>query len=114
VAAGVAERIEVRVGPATETIAALHADGAEPFDLAFVDADKVGYADYYESCLELLRPGGLVVLDNVLRSGDVLDPAEDDEGATTIAALNERVAADERVDVAVLGVADGITLALKR
>ncbi len=112
--AGVEERIEIRVGRAAETLASLQAEGAEPFDLAFVDADKVGYPGYYEACLELLRPGGLIVLDNVLRGGDVLAPAADDESARVIADLNERIATDERVDVAMLAVADGITLALKR
>ncbi len=112
-AAGVGDRIEIRVGPAAETLAAIAGSGAEPFDLAFIDADKPGYPGYYEACLELLRPGGLIVLDNVLRDGTVLDPA-DDESARAIAELNERIAADERVDVAMLAVADGITLARKR
>ena len=113
-AAGVADRIEIALGPAQETLDRLVAEAGEPFDLAFIDADKTGYPDYYEACLQLLRPGGLIVLDNVLRDGTVLDPAPDDEGGLAIAALNERVAADERVDVAMLGIADGITLARKR
>jgi predicted O-methyltransferase YrrM len=113
-AAGVADRIEIALGPAQETLDRLKAEGAEPFDLAFIDADKPGYPDYYESCLELLRPGGLIVLDNVLRDGDVLDPPADDESAQAIAALNERVVSDERVDVTMLAIADGITLARKR
>lgn len=113
-AAGVGERIEIRVGPAQATLDAILGEGAEPFDLAFIDADKTGYPGYYESCLELLRPGGLIVLDNVLRDGTVLDPAADDESARAIAELNERIAVDDRVDVAMLAVADGITLARKR
>jgi len=113
-AAGVADRIEVALGPAQETLDRFVAEGAEPFDLAFIDADKTGYPAYYESCLELLQPGGLIVLDNMLRDGDVLDPAADDESAQTIAALNEAIAADDRVDVAMLAIADGITLARKR
>jgi predicted O-methyltransferase YrrM len=112
--AGVAERIEVRVGAAQGTLDALEAEGGEPFDLAFIDADKEGYPGYYESCLRLLRPGGLIVIDNVLRGGDVLAPAEASEGTRVIAELNERIAGDERVDLAMLGIADGITLALKR
>jgi predicted O-methyltransferase YrrM len=112
--AGVAERIEVALGPAQETLDRLAAEGAEPFDLAFIDADKTGYPSYYESCLELLRPGGLIVLDNVLRDGHVLDPDPDDESARTIAELNELIAGDDRVDVAMLAIADGITLARKR
>lgn len=113
-AAGVADLVEVRVGPAGETLAALEVDDCEPFDLAFIDADKVGYPDYYESCLRLLRPGGLIVIDNVLRDGEVLAPESAGESTRVIAELNERIAGDERVDIAMLGVADGITLALKR
>jgi caffeoyl-CoA O-methyltransferase len=112
--AGVADLIDVELGPAGETLERLLAEADGPFDLAFIDADKTGYPDYYERCLELLRPGGLIVLDNVLRVGTVLDPDPDDESARVMAALNEAIAADERVDVAMLGVADGITLARKR
>ncbi len=111
--AGVAERIEVRVGPAAETLEALEAEAGEPFDLAFIDADKTGYDGYYESCLRLLRPGGLIVLDNVLQDGRVLDPGEN-ESALAIDALNAKVRDDERVEIAMVGVADGLTLALKR
>jgi caffeoyl-CoA O-methyltransferase len=109
--AGLAERAEIRVGPAIETLRGLD-DGA--FDFAFIDADKVGYPDYYEECLRLLRVNGLIMLDNTLREGTVLDPPESDEGASTIAELNDRIAADDRVDVAMLGIADGVTLARKR
>jgi len=112
--AGVAESIELRLGPASETLDGLLAEGGEPFDIAFIDADKTGYPGYYEQCLELLRPGGLIVLDNMLRDGTVLDPEPDDESAKVIAALNDAIEADERVDVAMLAVADGITLARKR
>ena len=112
-AAGVADRIDIAVGPASETLERLTASDAGAYDFAFVDADKTGYPGYYESCLTLLRPGGLIVLDNVLRGGTVLDPAPD-EGGRVIAELNERIAADDRVDVAMLTVADGITLARKR
>ena len=83
-AAGVSDRIDVRVGPAAETLAELRDDGAEPFDFAFIDADKASYPGYYETCLELLRPGGLIVLDNMLRGGDVVDPSADDEGTRAI------------------------------
>ena len=113
-AAGVADRIDVVVGPATDTLAELTASAAGTYDLAFIDADKTTYPSYYESCLTLLRPGGLIILDNVLRGGTVLDPAPDDEGGQVIAALNDEIAGDERVEVAMLGVADGITLARKR
>jgi predicted O-methyltransferase YrrM len=113
-AAAVADRIDIAVGPATETLAELTAAVAGTYDFAFIDADKTSYPSYYESCLTLLRPGGLIALDNVLRGGTVLDPAPDDESARVIAELNERIAGDERVDVAMLAVADGITLARKR
>ena len=86
----------------------------EPFDFAFIDADKVGYLDYYEEALRLLRPGGLAMIDNVLRGGRVVDPDPEDEGDRVVLELNERVIADERVDVAMLGVSDGVTLVLKR
>ncbi len=113
-AAGVADRIDVLVGPAAESLAGLVADGSGTYDLAFIDADKESYGGYYEGCLELLRPGGLIVIDNVLRGGDVTDPATPNEGTRVVAALNEKIAADERVDIAMLTVADGITLARKR
>ena len=109
-AAGVADRVEIRLGPALETLRALDGD----FDFAYIDADKTGYDGYYEECLARLRPRGLIMLDNVLLSGRVLDPPDDDESAQALAALNERLAADERVDIAMLGIADGVTLALKR
>jgi caffeoyl-CoA O-methyltransferase len=111
-AAGVAERIDLRLGPALETMRGLPAH--ESFDFAFIDADKEGYHAYYEECLARLRPGGLMMIDNVLMSGNVLDPGPDDASARAIAALNERVAADERVEVAMFGISDGVTLALKR
>lgn len=110
--AGVGDRVEIAVGAALETLRALP---AEPdFDFAYIDADKPGYPDYYDECLARLRPGGLIMLDNVLLSGRVLDPADDDESAQAIAALNEKLAADERVEIAMLGIADGITLLLKK
>ncbi len=110
--AGLEERIDVRLGPALDTLRGLPAD--DPFDFAFIDADKSEYPDYYEECLRLLRPGGLVMLDNVLRGGEVLDASSDDPRNRATRELNDRVVADERVDVAMLGVSDGITLALKR
>jgi caffeoyl-CoA O-methyltransferase len=110
--AGVAGRAEIRIGPALETLRAL--PERELFDLAFIDADKPGYPAYYEEVLARLRAGGFVMLDNVLLSGRVLDPQPDDEGATTMAALNDRIAADDRVDSVMLAIADGITLARKR
>jgi predicted O-methyltransferase YrrM len=111
--AGLSDRAEVRVGPAGETLDALVAEGGAPYDIAFIDADKTGYDRYYEACLGLLRPGGLIVLDNVLQDGRVLDPG-DNESALAIDALNAKVRDDDRVEIAMIGVADGITLALKR
>jgi caffeoyl-CoA O-methyltransferase len=110
--AGVADRIDLRLGPALETLRAL--PDADPFDFAFIDADKAEYPDYYEECLRLLRPGGLVMVDNVFRGGEVLDASNDDPRNRGTREVNERVAGDERVDVAMLPVADGITLARKR
>ncbi len=110
--AGVADRIDLRLGPALETLRELPSD--EPFDFAFIDADKSEYPDYYEECLRLLRPGGLAMLDNVFRGGAVLDPDDDDPRNVATRVVNERIAADERVDAAMLPVADGITLPLKR
>jgi caffeoyl-CoA O-methyltransferase len=110
--AGVEELIELRLGPALETLHSLPA--GERFDFAFIDADKEGYPDYYEQCLARLRPGGMLMVDNVLMDGRVLEPGTDDVSARAIAELNERIAADERVEVAMVGISDGITLALKR
>jgi len=109
--AGLAERAEIRVGPAIESLRGLD-DGS--FDFAFIDADKVGYPDYYEECLRLLRSNGVIMLDNTLREGTVIDPPEGDEGTAVMARLNDRIAVDDRVDVAMLGIADGVTLVRKR
>jgi caffeoyl-CoA O-methyltransferase len=108
--AGVADRTEIRVGPA---LPALQAIPEEPvLDLVFVDADKTGYPDYYELALARLRPGGLIVLDNMLQGGRVLDPQT--EQARTVDALNRRIRDDERVDMALVLVSDGVTFARKR
>jgi predicted O-methyltransferase YrrM len=110
--AGVGERVEIRVGPAAETLERLAGEDGERFGFAFIDADKVSYPAYYEACLELLAPGGLIVLDNVLMDGRVLEPSDD--GSVVVARLNEELAADPRVELAMIGVADGLTLARKR
>ena len=110
--AGLSERIDLRLGPALDTLRAMPAES--PFDFAFIDADKVGYLDYYEEALRLLRPGGLAMIDNVLRGGRVVGPDPEDEGDRVVLELNRRVIADERVDVAMLGISDGVTLVLKR
>ncbi len=113
--AGVAERIDLRLAPALDTLDALLNEGeAGRFDLAFIDADKANYDAYYERCLSLLRPGGLVLLDNVLWSGKVADPAANDEDTLALRALNEKIHADGRVSISMLPLADGLTLAMKR
>jgi len=109
--AGVADRVELRLGPATESLAALEDDA---FDLAFVDADKPNYDAYYEGCLRVVRPGGLILLDNVLWSGEVADPALPSENARIMHALNQKIESDERVDHVLLPLADGLTLARVR
>lgn len=109
--AGVADRIEVRLGDAHETVDTLADD--PPIDFAFIDADKTGYRHYYEALLRRLAPTGLIAVDNVLSAGRVLDPGTD-ENVAAIAAFNELVAADERVDVVLLPVADGISLITPR
>lgn len=113
--AGVAGRIDLRLAPALQTLDALLADGqAGTFDLAFIDADKENYAAYYDRCLALLRPGGLVAIDNVLWSGAVADPADTSPSTVALRALNARVIADPRVDVSMVPISDGLTLARKR
>lgn len=110
--AGVADRIELRLGPAAETLAALPEEPV--FDLAFIDADKGGYPVYYEEILKRLRPNGLVLVDNVLWLGRVADPTADDEATRQIREFNAKVAADPRVEAVVLPVADGLTIVRKR
>ncbi len=113
--AGVAHKIDLRLAPAGETIAALLKDGAAgTFDMAFVDADKTGYDTYYEGCLKLLRQGGLMVLDNMLWSGDVADPDKHDTDTDALRALNLKIKDDARVDFCLLSADDGILLARKR
>jgi caffeoyl-CoA O-methyltransferase len=108
--AGLTDRIELRIAPAVETLRSLPAD---PYlDFAFIDADKVGYPAYVEEILPRLRTGGLMVLDNMLRDGRVLAPESDDDRA--IHELNESLVADDRVDVVLLPVRDGVSLARKR
>jgi caffeoyl-CoA O-methyltransferase len=110
--AGMHDRIELRLGPALDTLRSL--SSADRFDFAFIDADKQSYPAYYEEVLSRLRPAGLMMIDNVLRGGSVLDAEDHSPANLAMRELNDRVASDERVDVAMLGVADGIALALKR
>jgi predicted O-methyltransferase YrrM len=113
--AGVAEKIELRLAPALETLDTLLSAGAAgSFDFAFIDADKPEYDEYYEACLQLLRPGGLIVIDNVLWGGAVADARRKDPETAALRALNAKLHRDERVDLALLPLADGITLARKR
>jgi caffeoyl-CoA O-methyltransferase len=112
--AGVEDRIDLHLGPAVETLDALIAKGeAGRHDFAFIDADKSSYGDYYEKCLELLRPGGLIAIDNTLWSGEVADRSKQGRDTRALRALNEALARDERVEVAMLTVGDGVTLARK-
>jgi predicted O-methyltransferase YrrM len=113
--AGVSGRIELRLGPAAETLARLLGEGgAGAFDFAFIDADKPSYDAYYEACLELVRPGGLIAVDNALWSGAVADPAVTDPETAALRALNAKVRDDPRVEACLLTVGDGVFLARKR
>lgn len=109
------KRIELKLAPALETLEALLGKGKDgSFDFAFIDADKTGYDAYYEICLKLLRPGGLIALDNMLWSGAVVDPAAKDADTLALRKLNKKIAADARVDAALLTIGDGVMLARKK
>jgi caffeoyl-CoA O-methyltransferase len=110
--AGVADRIDLRIGPAIETLRALPTD--PPIDFAFIDADKPGYLAYYDEIVGRLRPGGLVLLDNVLWGGTVVDDGDQSDDVVAIRTVNDRVAADDRVEAVLLPIADGLTIARKR
>ena len=113
--AGVAEKIELRVAPAAESLDRMLEEGlAGRFDFAFIDADKAGYLDYWERCLRLVRKGGLIAVDNVLWDGRVADPANDEESTIAIRAFNARAQSDDRVDLSLVPVGDGLTLARVR
>ncbi|HEV3386983.1 MAG TPA: class I SAM-dependent methyltransferase, partial [Gemmata sp.] len=112
--AGVAGKIDMRVAPALDTLNELLAQGAAgSFDYAFIDADKSNYDSYYEKCLELLRPGGLIAIDNTLWDGKVADPKIADADTAAIRALNAKLFSDKRVSLSFLPFADGLTLARK-
>ena len=113
--AGVDSKIDLRLAPATETLDALLKDGGEnTFDLAYIDADKPGYDAYYERALRLVRPNGLITIDNVLWSGDVADPSNNDPNTAALRALNQKIGRDERVDQIIVTIGDGLTIARKR
>ncbi len=108
---GVADRIELRLGPGLESLRSLPTDPV--FDLGFIDADKPSYPDYYEEILERLRPGGLIALDNVFWSGQVANPHDESPNTVALREINDRIAADRRVQSVMLAVSDGLTLARK-
>lgn len=113
--AGVAQKIDFRLAPALDTLEQLIADGESgSFDFAFIDADKRNYTQYYERALTLLRPGGMVAIDNVLWFGRVADPEDMDKRTVAIREFNQKLHQDRRVDISMLAIADGLTLALKR
>lgn len=112
--AGLADRVDLRIGPALETLDALIAEGrGGQYDFAFVDADKTGYAAYHERVLTLLRPGGLVAYDNVLWGGSVADRTDRSADTVALRAFNEKLATDKRITMAMLPIGDGVTLAVK-
>jgi predicted O-methyltransferase YrrM len=112
--AGVARKIDLRIGPAAVTLENLKQEfGRNSFDFAFIDADKAAYDLYYENCLELVRSGGVIVLDNVLRQGDIADRKVNDKGIRLMRELNRKIRDDQRVSAAILTVGDGLTVARK-
>jgi len=113
--AGVAQKIDLRLGPALHTLdALLHAGQADTFDFAFIDADKESYSAYYERCLRLIRTGGLIAIDNTLWSGKVIDEAFTDDDTKAIRVFNQALRADERVTLSLVPIGDGLTLARRR
>lgn len=111
---GIASRIELRLQPALQSLEDLVLAGESgSFDFAFIDADKPNYGTYYEYALELVRPGGLIAVDNVFRGGQVIDQNDQSEGTVAIRALNLKIHADQRVQATMLSIGDGLTLALK-
>jgi caffeoyl-CoA O-methyltransferase len=109
--AGVADKIELRIRPAIETLRELPADAR--FDFAFIDADKVSYRDYYEALLPRLRPNGLIIFDNVLWMGEVINPENESPDTEALRALNDFIAKDDRVQAVMIAVSDGLTIARK-
>jgi caffeoyl-CoA O-methyltransferase len=113
--AGVADKIDLYIAPATQTLDRLISAGEEGrFDFAYIDADKTNYDAYYERCLRLLRPSGLITIDNVLWSGDVLQESTQDPDTMALRALNEKIGGDERVDASLLPIGDGLMVVRKR
>jgi caffeoyl-CoA O-methyltransferase len=114
-AAGVSQKIDLRLAPATETLKGLIDEGqSSSFDFAFIDADKESYVDYFELCFDLLRPGGLIAIDNVLWDGAVIDHQKQDVDTCAIRTFNQQLLSDDRVDISLVPIADGLTLARKK
>ncbi|MBW2467038.1 MAG: class I SAM-dependent methyltransferase, partial [Deltaproteobacteria bacterium] len=111
--AGVEDKIELYLAPARKTLKDLVVKMAHSFDFAFIDADKSSYDAYYEYCLQLIRPGGLIAIDNVLWDGAVADATKDDADTEAIRALNQKIHKDTRVEISLVPIADGLTLARK-
>jgi caffeoyl-CoA O-methyltransferase len=113
--AGVEDRIDLRIAPAAETLKRLLDErGASTFDFAFIDADKVSYDEYYELCMALIRPGGMILLDNMFMDGRVADPDNKEDGVQAIRTITRKLTDDPRVDFSVIPVADGLGMVLKR
>ena len=113
--AGVIDKISLHLGPAIETLNGFLSEGRqESFDFAFIDADKSGYVEYYEKCLQLIRPGGLIAIDNVFMLGKVVDDQENSLGIRTIRQLNEKIKQDDRITYCIIAIGDGVTLVNKK
>lgn len=113
--AGVIDKISLHLAPAIETLNGFLSEGRqESFDFAFIDADKSGYVEYYEKCLQLIRPGGLIAIDNVFMLGKVVDDQENSLGIRTIRQLNEKIKQDDRVTYCIIAIGDGVTLVNKK
>ena len=113
--AGIAHKINLHLGPAAETLDTIISEGQEgTFDFAFIDADKANYKTYYEQCLKLIRPGGVIAIDNVLWGGSVIDSMRKDEDTKAIRAMNQFIAVDSRVSPSMIPIGDGLTIAVKQ
>ena len=113
--AGVSENIDLQIAPAIETLKSKIEDGeSNTYDFAFIDADKINYLNYYELCLDLIRSGGVIAIDNVLWGGSVIDSARTDDDTKAIREINDFIVSDKRVNISMIPVGDGVTLAVKK
>ena len=113
--AGVSENIDLQISPAIETLESKIEGGeSNTYDFAFIDADKINYLNYYELCLDLIRPGGVIAIDNVLWGGSVIDSARTDDDTKAIREINDFIVSDKRVNISMIPVGDGVTLAVKK